>query len=112
MHEAGLARGVARALRERGLRPCDVRLAVRGGHHDPLEFETELRAHLAAELPDEAAAVANIEIRRIPFGHLCPRCGVEFDSEAVAPTCPACGVDTVAEITDEVIEIEMLTAVR
>ena len=112
MHEAGLARGVARELRQRGLSVAQVRLAVRGGNHDPLEFETELRAYLVAELPDEAAAVAAMEIRRVPFGHLCPRCGVEFDSAAVAPGCPACGVDTVAEITDEAIEIELLAGVR
>ena len=31
MHEAGLARGVAEALRERGLRVEQIRLAVRGG---------------------------------------------------------------------------------
>ncbi len=112
MHEAGLARGVARGLRERGLSPAQVRLAVRGGHHDPREFEAELRAHLTAEMPGDAAAVASMEIRRAVFGHLCPRCGVEFETERVAPVCPACGVDTVAEITDEIVEIELLAAVR
>ena len=112
MHEAGLARGVARALRQRGLSLGQVRLAVGGGHHDPIEFEAELRAYLAAEMPDEVAAVEAVEIRRLAFGHFCPKCGVEFDSEAVAPACPACGVETVAEITDEVIEIELLAAVR
>jgi Zn finger protein HypA/HybF involved in hydrogenase expression len=112
MHEAGLARGVARALRERGLDPARIRLAVRGGHHDPIEFEAELRAHLTAEMPEHAAAITGVEIRRAPFGHLCPRCGVEFESERVAPACPACGVDTVAEITDEIVEIELLAGVR
>jgi Zn finger protein HypA/HybF involved in hydrogenase expression len=112
MHEAGLAREVARALRERGLRPGQVRLAVRGGHHDPAEFEAELRDHLAAAMPDEAAAVASLTIRRVMCGHLCPRCGVEFESEAVAPVCPACGSDTVPEVADEEIEIELLEAVR
>jgi Zn finger protein HypA/HybF involved in hydrogenase expression len=112
MHEAGLARGVAKALRERDLRPGQVRLAVRGGHHDAEAFDAELRAYLAAEIPGEAAAVASIEIRRVAFGHLCPKCGVEFESAAVAPACPACGIETLAEITDEVIEIELLAAVR
>jgi Zn finger protein HypA/HybF involved in hydrogenase expression len=112
MHEAGLARGVAKALRERGLRPGQVRLAVRGGHHDAAEFEAELRAHLAAEMPDETASIAALEVRRLPFGHLCPSCGVEFESERVAPACPKCGVDTLAEVTDEVIEIELMAAVR
>jgi Zn finger protein HypA/HybF involved in hydrogenase expression len=112
MHEAGLARSVAKALRERGLTPDQVRLAVRGGHHDPAEFEAELRAHLAREMPDETAAIASLEVRRLTFGHLCPRCGVEFDSEIVAPACPNCGSDTIAEITDEEIEIELWERVR
>lgn len=112
MHEAGLARGVARALRERGLRPDQIGLVVRGGHHDPTEFEAELRSHLAAELPEAASAVAHLPIRRVASGHLCPGCGVEFDTEIVAPGCPACGSDTVPEIATEQIEIEMLEAVR
>ena len=39
MHETGLARGAAEALRERSLRVDQVRLAVRGGHHDAIEIE-------------------------------------------------------------------------
>jgi hypothetical protein len=111
VHEAGLARGVARALRERSLRPAGVRLAVVGGHHDPAAFEAELRAHLAAEMPDEAAAIARMEIRRAAFGHLCPACGVEFESAVVAPACLNCGSDTLAETTDEEIQIELLEPV-
>jgi Zn finger protein HypA/HybF involved in hydrogenase expression len=103
---------LARGLRERGLSPAQVRLAVRGGHHEPSEFEAQLRSHLTAEMPGDAVAVACMEIRRAAFGHLCPRCGVEFETERVAPVCPACGVDTVAEITDEIVEIELLAAVR
>ncbi len=111
MHEAGLARGVARELRERGLRPDRVRLAVRGGHHDQAVFEAELRAHLTAEMPEEAAAIARLPIRRLASGHLCPGCGVEFDAAAVAPQCPNCGTETIAELTDEVIEIELSAVV-
>ncbi len=112
MHEAGLARGVAKALRDRGLCLGQVQLAVRGGHHDAVEFEAELRAHLAAEMPEEASAITNLRVRRLPCGHLCPSCGVEFESEVVAPACPKCGVETVAELTDEVIEIELMEPVR
>ena len=111
MHEAGLARGVAKALRECGLRVEQTRLAVRGGHHDAVEFEAELRAHLTAQLPDEADAIARIEILRVAFGHLCPVCGVEFESQKVDPLCPHCGSETLAEITAEQIEIELLEAV-
>jgi Zn finger protein HypA/HybF involved in hydrogenase expression len=112
MHEAGLARGVAKALRERGLRPAEVRLAVRGGHHDPGEFERALREHLAAEMPEEAAAIAGIEIVRGEFGHLCPVCGVEFESQLVDPACPNCGSETLAELMGEQVEIELLEPVR
>jgi Zn finger protein HypA/HybF involved in hydrogenase expression len=111
LHEASLARGVARALHERGLRVEQIRLAVRGGHHDAAEFERELRAHLSAELPGQAAQVARLPIRRLAFGHLCPGCGAEFETEQVAPACPACGSDTLPELTDEEIEIELLEAV-
>ena len=41
MHEAGLARDAANALRERSLVPGLVRLAVRGGHNDNAEFAVE-----------------------------------------------------------------------
>ena len=112
MHEAGLARSVAKVLRERGLRPGQVRLAVRGGLHEAAVFEAELRAYLTAEMPDEAASIATLQVRRMPSGHLCPTCGVEFESELVAPACPKCGVDTLTEIADEVIEIEPEEAVR
>ncbi len=112
MHEAGLARHVAKALRERALTAAQIRLAVTGGHHDPAEFELELRAYLTAEMPEQAAAIANLDVRRLPSGHLCPSCGVEFDTAIVAPACPNCGSDTIAEITDEEIEIELRERVR
>jgi len=82
MHEGGLARGVARALTERDLRPEQIRLAVAAGHQDPAAFEAELRAHLTAEMP-EAAATA-------------------------APACPNRASEAVGEITVEKIQIELL----
>jgi Zn finger protein HypA/HybF involved in hydrogenase expression len=63
-------------------------------------------------MPEEASAITNLRVRRLPCGHLCPSCGVEFESEVVAPACPKCGVETVAELTDEVIEIELMEPVR
>jgi Zn finger protein HypA/HybF involved in hydrogenase expression len=111
MHEAGLARRVARELRERGLSPTQVRLAVRGGQHDPVAFEAEMRGHLEGEMPDAAAAIAGMEIRRLACGHLCPACGIEFESAMVAPACPNCAADTLAEITSEQVEIELLEPV-
>jgi Zn finger protein HypA/HybF involved in hydrogenase expression len=105
MHESGLARGVAKALRERGLRVGQVRLVVRGGQQDPIEFESELRTHLAAEMPKEAAAVASLQIRRVPYGHYCPSCDAEFGSIEFAPPCPSCGAETLPDFVNEQIEV-------
>lgn len=105
MHEAGLARGVVAALRERGLRLTDVRLTVRGGHHEPGEFEAELREHLSAALAGDEAAVAALEIVRLPSGHFCPTCGSEFESPGVDEPCPNCRAETLAAVADEQIDI-------
>lgn len=108
MHEAGLARGVARALRQRGLRLADVRLSVRGGHHDPAAFDAELREHLADALPEDASNIGSLEIRRVAFGHLCLGCGREFEAAEIEAACPSCGASSLPSITDEEIEIERL----
>jgi Zn finger protein HypA/HybF involved in hydrogenase expression len=108
MHEAGLARGVAKALRERGLRVGQVRLTVRGGLHDPAEFEAGLRVHLAAEMPEDAAAVASLQIHRVPYSHYCPTCDAEFGSVEFAPACPSCGAETLPDFATEEIGIELL----
>jgi Zn finger protein HypA/HybF involved in hydrogenase expression len=112
MHEAGLARDIAKLLRKRGLRLDEIRVAVRGGTHEAREFEIELRTYLAEALPDQAAAALTVEIRRAPFGHLCPRCGVEFTAPGVAECCPNCGAETVPELATEQVEIELRVAVR
>jgi Zn finger protein HypA/HybF involved in hydrogenase expression len=111
MHEAGLARGIAKALRERGLRLDEIRLAVCGGTHEAGEFEVELRTYLVEAMPDQAEAAMKVEIRRLPFGHLCPSCGVEFTAPGVAERCPNCGAETVPEVATERIEIELRAAV-
>ena len=108
MHEASLARHVARALKSRGLSLAQVRLNVRGGHTDPSLFEAELRVHLLEALPDQAAAVPGVEIRRMPFAHLCPGCGNEFDSPQIAAVCPRCHGESLPGVTDEEIDIERL----
>ena len=108
MHEAGLARNVAKALKSRGLTLADVRLSVRGGRRDPAEFEAELRVSLLAAMPEQAKAIPGLEIRRAPFGHLCPGCGNEFDSPQIAASCPRCHAESLPESTDEQVDIERM----
>ena len=112
MHEATLARSVAKALKSRGLTLAQVRLNVRGGHSDPAEFEAELRVHLLAAMPDEARAMPGLEIKRAPFGHLCPGCGNEFQSAQIAASCPRCHAESLPELTDEQVDIERLESYR
>ncbi len=112
MHEAGLARGVARVLLERGLRVEQVRLTVRGGHRDPAEFEALLRDHLSEILPEQRAAIAALEIRRAPFAHLCVSCGDGFEASGVVEPCPRCGRDSLPAIPEEQIDVEQLTLAR
>ena len=106
MHEAVLARNVAKTLKSRGLTLADVRLNVRGGHRDPSEFEADLRVHLLQTMPEEAKAVPGLEIRRVPFGHLCPGCGNEFQSARIAAPCPHCHAESLPETSGEQVDGE------
>ncbi len=108
MHEAGLARGVAKVLLERGLRVEQVRLTVRGGQHDPAEFQALLRQHLFEILPDQRPAIDALEIRRAPFAHLCVSCGDGFEATGVAEPCPRCGRESLPAIPEEQIDIEQV----
>jgi Zn finger protein HypA/HybF involved in hydrogenase expression len=108
MHEAALARNVAKSLKSRGLRLADVRLNVRGGHRDPSDFEADLRVQLLQAMPEDAKAVPGLEIRRVAFGHLCPGCGTEFESTQIAAPCPRCRAESLPDLTDEQVDIERL----
>jgi Zn finger protein HypA/HybF involved in hydrogenase expression len=112
MHEVRLARHVARTLKSRGLSVAQVRLNVRGGRTDPAEFEEGLRAQLVALLPEEARSVAALEVRRAPFAHFCPGCGRAFEAAEIAAACPNCGAESLADLTDEEIDVERLERVR
>jgi Zn finger protein HypA/HybF involved in hydrogenase expression len=108
MHVAGLALNLEKALKRRGLTLAQVRLNVRGGHRDPTEFEADLRVHLLQAMPDQSRAIPGLEIRRVPFGHLCPGCGNEFESPQIAASCPRCHAESLPELTDEEIDFERM----
>jgi Zn finger protein HypA/HybF involved in hydrogenase expression len=55
--------------------------------------------------------VADLEIRRVPFGHYCPTCDAEFGSVEFAPPCPSCGAETLPDFANEQIDVELLEAV-
>lgn len=106
MHEAGLARAVVARLRDGGFELRDVRLLVRGGHHEPEDFDAAMRAHLSGELSGEDSS--GLQIVHVPFGHLCLACGRSFDAAALDESCPGCGGDALPSILDEQVEIELL----
>lgn len=112
MHEAILARNVAKTLKSRGLALADVRLNVRGGHRDPADFEAGLRVQLLQAIPDEARAIPGLEIRRVAFDHLCPGCGTVFESIQIAAPCPRCRAESLPELTDEQVDVERLERYR
>ena len=112
MLDARLARVVAKTLRARGLTLSQVRLNVRGGRTEPAILEDGLRAQLMAIMPEDARGAAAVEIRRVPFGHMCPGCGTTFDSAQIAARCPNCRAESLPDLTDEEIEVEKVERIR
>ncbi len=108
MHEATLAKNVAKILKSRGLSLAQVRLTVRGGNTDPARFDAELRNQLQALLPDQARFVPGLDISRIPFAHLCPGCGNEFESPQIAARCPQCQGESLPGVSEEEVAVERL----
>lgn len=104
MHEAGLARAVARTIQERGLSVDDVRLLVRGGHHSADDFDAAMRAYLTDDL---GPAAESVEIVHVAFAHLCASCGGTFDAADLDVDCPACGGPAMPSMLDEQVEIEL-----
>jgi hypothetical protein len=103
MHEARVARSVAREIEGRGLAGHDLRLVVSGGHADREAFDAALRTQLSVALPD--VDVAAIEIVHRPGPHLCNGCAGAF----IAPRggrCPMCGADVTPLPAPERIELE------
>ena len=112
MNEARLARSVAKTLRSKGLTLSQVHLNVRGGRTEPAVFEEGLRAQLLVQMPEDARGAAAVEIRRVPFGHMCPGCGATFESAIIAARCPSCRAESLPELTDEEIEVEKVERIR
>ncbi len=112
VNEARLARDIAKTLKRRGWNLTLVRLNVRGGETDPAQFDHSLRLSLASEMPEEARSVNGLEIRRVPFGHVCPGCGKSFEAAQIAAECPGCHAESLPVLTEEEIEVERLERVR
>lgn len=103
MHEAGLATAVVGAIREHGLAGRHVRVVVTGGHDDPGAFDESLRFHLQLSGPE--LDLSRIEIVHLPSDRWCPSCGHRFAAVGDAD-CPSCGRATMAERTEERVELE------
>lgn len=106
MHEAGIARGIAAALRGRALAGRVVRLRVRGGHHDPGEFEAALRTHLRIEAPELDAVPIELVHEAVP--RLCVGCGAEFVAPGADDPCPTCGGASLPLQEHEQVEVELV----
>jgi Zn finger protein HypA/HybF involved in hydrogenase expression len=103
MHEAGLARAIAETIRQQGLVGARIRILVTGGHDDPAAFDSSLLFHLELAAPE--LDLGRIAIVHEPSERWCPSCGLR--SKAVGDAdCPACGRATMADRTEERIEIE------
>ena len=112
MHEAGLARAIAKALRNRPAAPAPgtspgVRLLVTGGHHPNEEFDSALRFHLASEAPE--LDPARLEVIHLPAGRLCTGCGRSYQAADPGESCPTCGGASLPLIEREQVEIELLS---
>jgi Zn finger protein HypA/HybF involved in hydrogenase expression len=106
MHEAALAGAVAAELREARAagRVGRARLLVRGGHHEPVDFDASLRLHLrlaAPELDDSSMVIVHL-----PVARLCSDCGARFEGTGPRPSCPTCGGAALPDATPEEIELD------
>ena len=106
MHEAGIARSIARALRDEPLDGRRVVLHVRGGNHAPEAFDSSLLFHLHLEAP-ELGAVA-FEIVHDAATRLCVGCGQEFPAARPDEPCPRCRGSSLPLLDHEQVEIELV----
>jgi Zn finger protein HypA/HybF involved in hydrogenase expression len=111
MHEAGLARAIAKALRNGAAAPATgtsagVRVLVTGGHHPIAEFDNALRFHLACEAPE--LDLARLELIHLPAGRLCTGCGRTYEATDPGESCPTCVGASLPLIEREQVEIELL----
>jgi Zn finger protein HypA/HybF involved in hydrogenase expression len=106
MHEAGIARSVAAALRREDLAGRHVVLHVRGGHHGPDEFESALRFHLQVEAPE--LDPGSFEVVHDPVVRLCVGCGSESSSVRPDDACPRCGGASLPLLDHEQVAIELV----
>ena len=106
MHEAGLADIVAaqwREARRRGVTGWP-RIVVRGGHHEPVDFDASLRLHLMLTAP-ELGAMA-LEIVHVPVPRLCSGCGLQFSAASSMAACPTCASPALPSPLPEDVELE------
>jgi|GEM_PF-1268107 len=106
MHELGLARAIAGAIRENGWQRTPLEVRVTGSHAAPDDFDRALLAHLAADGDD-------IDPTLITVTHgartlLCSRCAVPFGAAGDDDRCPSCGGAPLPAAEGETVEIIVL----
>jgi Zn finger protein HypA/HybF involved in hydrogenase expression len=103
VHEAGIARTIADAIRDHGIDGVPVRVLVTGGHDVPADFDASLRFHLEVVAP--GLDPDRLTIVHRPAPRWCPSCGTSSDG-LPGGTCPGCGGPTLGSSSDESIELE------
>lgn len=106
MHEAALAGTIAERWREaqRAGLVGQPRLLVRGGHHEPLDFDAALRLHLAIAAPELDGEM--LEIVHVATPQLCSGCGRQFLAAVTGAACPRCGSAPLPAAAAESVELD------
>jgi hypothetical protein len=106
MHEAALAGTIAERWREahRSGWVGRPRLIVRGGHHEPIDFDAALRLHLAIAAPE--LDPDGLDIVHLSVARLCSGCGRQFMADHPGAACPDCGAAALPGAADGSIDLE------
>lgn len=107
MHELGLARTIAAAIRENGWQSSPTLVRVRSPHSDFDAFERSLLAHLRAEVPE--LSEGQVRVVEVPSPRVCSACASRFEGLLGAP-CPGCGGPAMPSAADEQVDLELDTA--
>lgn len=106
MHELGLARAIAGAIRENGWQHARLEVRVTDAHASPADFDAALLAHLKSEEPD--LETGRVTIVHFATPRVCSHCATQFEPVEDAEGCPACGGPPLPGSAREEVELMLL----